>query len=71
MCGGSPIPGGPCRRKVPDLDMGGYKGMYSGVLPITGFTGLGFGMVGSGLILAGLLALRLARVGGRSRGGRR
>jgi len=41
----------------------GGTGMYSGVLPVTGFTGLGIGMVGSGLILAGLLALRLARVG--------
>jgi hypothetical protein len=45
--------------------------MYGGVLPVTGFTGLGFGIVGSGLILAGLLALRLARIGGRGGGDRR
>jgi hypothetical protein len=45
--------------------------MYSGVLPVTGFTGLGFGMVGSGMILAGLLALRLARVGRVTRRGGR
>ena len=37
--------------------------MYSGVLPVTGFTGLAFGRAGLGLILAGLMALRLARVG--------
>jgi hypothetical protein len=43
--------------------------MYTGVLPVTGFTGLGIGMVGSGLILAGLLALRLARIGRINRRG--
>jgi hypothetical protein len=45
--------------------------MYTGVLPVTGFTGMAFGIIGSGLILAGLLALRLARVGGRGGGDRR
>jgi hypothetical protein len=45
--------------------------MYTGVLPITGFGGLAFGAVGSGLILAGLLALRLARIGRRGGGDER